>query len=136
MLRYPFADGGDVDKLMLNMLKRQQSRDAVFYVPDSCVWFYVWCIALALKECFEGKIMHNDIKLPNVLYDNDKNVFMLTDFGLSCHSTDKQVPFTCSFFAGTPDYIAPEVFSNYKRSWYTDIWSFGITIWEIAIGRL
>ncbi|EFO62070.1 Kinase, NEK [Giardia lamblia P15] len=74
-----------------------------------------------------SKIVHRDIKPANILMGED-DVVVLTDFGLSKildSMTDTQT------VAGSVAYIAPEM---HARSAYTeavDIWSLGVTIYEL-----
>ncbi len=57
----------------------------------------------ALYYCHRKSIAHRDIKLENILLDENQNV-KLIDFGFStCIQNDKKI----KIFCGTPSYMAP-----------------------------
>ena len=75
-----------------------------------------------------SKIVHRDIKTANILMGED-DVVVLTDFGLS-KIIDSMT--SMQTVAGSVAYIAPEM---HARSAYTeavDIWSLGVTIYELV----
>ena len=70
--------------------------------------------------------------------DPDKQPHDLTakvcDFGLST-SLGTDNTHVSNFKAGTPLYVAPEVVLNNKVSQASDVYAFGIMIWEVCMGR-
>lgn len=77
------------------------------------------------------KITHRDLKLENVLIDDNMNIKII-DFGFSVKS-DKKLQFSC----GTPHYMSPEL--ALKKDHYgppTDIWAMGIMLYIMLTGRL
>jgi serine/threonine protein kinase len=60
-------------------------------------------VLVALKYCHSKCIAHRDIKLENILIDDEKNI-KLIDFGFStCIPNNKKIRIYC----GTPSYMAP-----------------------------
>ncbi len=77
------------------------------------------------------RIMHRDIKPSNVLVNSRGNI-KLCDFGVATESLVNSVANT---FVGTSTYMAPERIQGGVYSIKSDVWSVGLTIMELAIGR-
>ncbi|MFS7925250.1 putative protein kinase RLK-Pelle-CR4L family [Helianthus anomalus] len=92
-----------------------------------------------LHTDMEGKprIIHRDIKSDNILLDENMNA-KLADFGLSKFHNIKQFASTVStkHIAGTEVYTDPEYLTTgrYKRK--SDIYSFGVVLFEVLSGSL
>ncbi|CAF0903657.1 unnamed protein product [Adineta ricciae] len=77
----------------------------------------------------QRKIIHRDLAARNCLIDHHDDL-KVADFGLT-KLTD------CGLYKGNPKTIfairwsSPEVILNMKYSSRSDVWSFGITLWEI-----
>lgn len=78
------------------------------------------------------EIVHRDIKLENVLLDENLNV-KLSDLGMATDATTK-----LKDICGTPDYIAPEVLED-RADLYdarkADIYSMGICLFMLLTGQ-
>jgi mitogen-activated protein kinase kinase len=75
-------------------------------------------------------IMHRDIKPSNIVV-NSKGQIKLCDFGVS----GELVNSVADTFVGTSTYMAPERIQGQKYTVKSDVWSFGLTIMELAIGK-
>ena len=64
----------------------------------------------AVLRCHLKKIIHRDIKMENILYGSERGI-VLIDFGLSVDLTNAWLDRKLST-AGTPVYMAPELFSD------------------------
>lgn len=81
----------------------------------------------------KAKVIHRDLKLGN-LFLSDKMELKLGDFGLATKlEFDGERKRT---ICGTPNYIAPEVLEGKKgHSFEVDIWSFGVIMYTLLIGK-
>jgi polo-like kinase 1 len=86
-----------------------------------------------LKYLHSHRIIHRDLKLGN-LFLNDKMQIKLGDFGLATKlDFDGEKKRT---ICGTPNYIAPEVLEGRAgHSYEVDIWSLGVIIYTLIIGK-
>jgi serine/threonine protein kinase len=75
----------------------------------------------------ETSIVHRDLKLSNVLVDKNW-CCKVSDFGVA-KTLDKKAQ--TATIKGTPIYLAPESISVGRFSEKTDVFSFGITLWEL-----
>lgn len=76
-------------------------------------------------------IAHRDIKSQNVLLSPTLEV-KLCDFGLARMRSELMTG--VMQFAGTPSYMAPEIFRNQKYTETVDVFAFGTMLWE-AVAR-
>jgi NIMA (never in mitosis gene a)-related kinase len=86
-----------------------------------------------LKHIHDRKILHRDIKAPNVLLTST-GLIKLGDFGVA-----KCLNFTiekAKTFTGTPYYLSPEIVQNLPYSFKSDIWSLGVLLYEICCLKL
>lgn len=74
--------------------------------------------------------MHRDIKPSNVLV-NSRGHIKLCDFGVATETVNS----IADTFVGTSTYMAPERIQGSPYSVRSDVWSVGLTIMELAIGR-
>src|SRR5262249_36929916 len=85
-------------------------------------------IAAGLAAMHDRRILHRDLKPANVMLDGEGRV-RLTDFGLATRATDTGTG--DGSIAGTPQYMAPEQLAGEVLSPQTDLYAFGLVLFEI-----
>ena len=125
-LRYivmEYVGGGNLKKFCTetNLLP---VRQAVFIIFKAC---------RALDYAFQNGVIHRDIKAANILL-SERDDIKISDFGTAqiSHSTHTQI----DGFVGSPAYMAPEQINEEPPSVQTDIYSLGVTMYELLAGRL
>ncbi|GAA0149961.1 hypothetical protein LIER_09007 [Lithospermum erythrorhizon] len=81
------------------------------------------------------RIIHRDLKPANVLLDDDMEA-RISDFGLAKAMPEAYTHVTTSNVAGTVGYIAPEYHQTLKFTDKCDIYSFGVLLGVLVIGKL
>ena len=91
----------------------------------------------AVRHIHSNEVAHKDIKLENLLLDQDFNL-KVADFGLSgAISASDASGFEKSKFGGTPSYMAPELHMRYPYSPQgTDLFAMGVVIFVMTTGRM
>ncbi len=93
-------------------------------------------VAKGLAYAHKSNLLHRDIKPSNIMIsiqDNERRI-KITDFGLAKAWQDSTQHHT--MIVGTPYYMAPEQFLGEKVDERTDIYSFGVTLYEMATGEV
>jgi len=91
-------------------------------------------VAEAIKVVHDSGFIHRDICPRNLILTGDWESLKLTDFGLT-------VPATPPFMqpgnrTGTPNYMAPELVRRLPTDQRLDVFSFGVTAYEICTCEL
>ncbi len=130
-----FVRGGDLfmHLLTLGQFNEDQTR------------FIIAQLALALGSLHSFNILYRDLKLENILMnDNGKNItsivvvtqfigyVSLVDFGISKELTDAKAR-TFSV-RGTPEYMAPDILNQGGYSFPVDWWALGTITFEMLVG--
>lgn len=85
----------------------------------------------AIAYAHGQNMVHMDIKPSNIMLSSENEV-KLIDFGIS-QDTNKT---SSEYVMGTPYYMSPEQIEGRNVDHRTDIYSFGITIYELVTGSL
>ncbi|GLC33146.1 hypothetical protein PLESTB_000365400 [Pleodorina starrii] len=95
-----------------------------------------WQLARALKHLHDREIVHRDIRPANLLLE-DAGVLKLADFGSARALRGDQQPRARGGQQPQSSRwrMAPEVLAGQSHSLSADIWSYGCTVAELAIGK-
>ncbi|KAF9935217.1 hypothetical protein FBU30_006302 [Linnemannia zychae] len=117
-----YAAGGSIRSLL----------QALTRIDEKCIAVIAREVLQALSYLHKHGIIHRDIKAANILLTDEGRV-QLCDFGVAGQVTTS---LKRNSFVGTPYWMAPEVIREGQTyDFKADIWSLGITIYEIATGN-
>ncbi|PWK53016.1 serine/threonine-protein kinase [Pleionea mediterranea] len=103
-------------------------------LPVSLVYQLMLQIAAGLGYAHQKNVVHRDIKPGNIIYDDDKQTVIITDFGIA-HLTDQSKTRTGAIL-GSPFYMSPEQVQGKKIDQRSDIFSLGVTFYQLLTGHL
>lgn len=94
------------------------------------IWLIMQDVCSALNYAHESGYVHCDVKPSNIMISRKGEVF-LTDFGIARHIDAATMTL---IGAGTPAYMAPEQIKRRDPTPRSDIYSLGITFYEMLTG--
>jgi serine/threonine-protein kinase len=91
-------------------------------------------VADALGYAHRNQIVHRDIKPANIMYEPESDQVKVTDFGIA-RITDSSKTKT-GMVLGTPSYMSPEQLQGKKIDGRSDLFSLGVSLYQLASGKL
>ncbi|XP_075954273.1 dual specificity mitogen-activated protein kinase kinase 2b [Anarhichas minor] len=114
-------DGGSLDQVL-----KEAKR-----IPEEILGKVTIAVLRGLVYLREKhQIMHRDVKPSNILV-NSRGEIKLCDFGVSGQLIDSMA----NSFVGTRSYMSPERLQGTHYSVQSDVWSMGLSLVELSIGR-
>ncbi|GAB1605177.1 specificity mitogen-activated kinase kinase 5-like [Argonauta hians] len=111
-----FMDGGSLDKYGK--------------VPVSVLGKITCLVVQGLQYLWSLKILHRDVKPSNILINSEGEV-KLCDFGVSTQLVES----IATTYVGTNAYMAPERLEAKEYGMPADVWSLGVSLFELATGE-
>lgn len=98
----------------------------------------IFQVADALTAAHEAGILHRDIKAANIMLEGEGERVRacVMDFGLARAYRSESTVLTADGVAGTPGYVAPELFQGAAPSTASDVYAFGVMIYSMLTGHL
>ncbi|MEE9167432.1 MAG: protein kinase [Candidatus Neomarinimicrobiota bacterium] len=131
-------DETDDDRMFISMgcydgetVKEKIKRESMN--PDEAVDLAIQ-VAQGLATAHEGGIVHRDIKPGNIMVTTD-GLAKLVDFGLAKLAGEARIT-KVGTTVGTVAYMSPEQAQGEEVDHLTDIWSFGVVLYEMLTGQL
>lgn len=112
---------------MIKRRKRLTENEATYFMQD---------LVEAVEYMHENLVIHRDLKLGNLFLDKNMHI-KVGDLGLATRleTAEEKRKTIC----GTPNYIAPEIIQGCKEtrghSYEVDIWSMGVILYTMLIGK-
>ncbi len=105
-----------------NLLSAEEVFDVIIKVTEG------------LDYAMSKNVVHRDIKPANIIYDRESGTVKITDFGVAC-LTDASKTKTGTIL-GSPSYMSPEQLAGKKVDGRSDLFSLGITFYQLLTGEL
>ena len=134
---YDVGEEQDLAYIAMDYLK---GKDLTAYcspkslLPPNQVFEIIISMARALDYAHQQHVVHRDIKPANIIYDNEKRIAKITDFGVAC-LTDASKTKTGTVI-GSPYYMAPEQLAGKRVDGRADLFSLGVTLYQMLAGEL
>ena len=97
-------------------------------LDTTCVRYHIACVGLVLEYLHHRKICFRDVKPENALVDW-QGVAKLCDFGIA-----KQISTLTYTVCGTPEYMAPEMWTNAGYDHLVDYFALGVMMRSLLQG--
>jgi serine/threonine protein kinase len=114
------------------------TEDGVSNRPSDLISKLTLCLDIAdgMHFLHSSQVLHRDLKSANILLDRDGRC-KIADFGLSTLTDSIAATQTAGLVAiATPAWTDPEVALGAKFSKASDMYSFGVVVWEIFSGEI
>eukprot|EP00667_Euglena_gracilis_P001842 EG_transcript_1842 len=127
-----FCEGGDLRSAVLSAAKTPKK-----FIPEEKVWTWASQLLFALKYIHSKKVLHRDLKPANIFLTS-KNQIKLGDFGIAkvASGTVYESASRGDGLAGTMPYIPPEACDGQLYSDKSDVWSLGVSLYELCALQL
>jgi eukaryotic-like serine/threonine-protein kinase len=133
-------DAGEEHDLAYIAMEFLKGKDLVPYTkPDNLlplpkVINIIARVADALDYAHKQNVVHRDIKPANIMYDPEADSPKVTDFGIA-RITDSSKTKT-GMVLGTPSFMSPEQLAGRKIEGASDLFSLGVSLYQLACGKL
>ncbi|MBV8729990.1 MAG: serine/threonine protein kinase, partial [Acidobacteriia bacterium] len=138
------TDHGEVDFLTMEFLEGEtlSGRLRTGPLPEKEVRAIAQQLTAGLAAAHRCRVIHGDLKSSNIILSKDaadNTRVVITDFGLARGAEAVAASVTSASFgggaaAGTPDYMAPELWKGQQASVASDIYALGVIVYEMLAG--
>lgn len=91
-------------------------------------------VAEALHYAHDEGVVHRDVKPANIVFTGEDSEVKVTDFGVA-HLVDASSTKTGTIL-GSPSFMSPEQVSGHRVDGRSDLWSLGVTLYQLIAGHL
>lgn len=133
-------DAGETNGLAWIAMELLTGHDLMRYtmpdrlLPPVMVMGIVYKAAKALNYAHANNVIHRDIKPANIMFDPDRKLIRITDFGIA-RIIDVNRTRT-GIVLGTPSYMSPEQLAGSKIDGRSDLFALGVMLFHLLTGEL
>jgi len=134
---YDVGDEQDLAFIAMDYVIGQVMSDFVRkgrLLPIDMVFKLMRQVAIALDYAHKQGVVHRDIKPSNIMYNTEEQVIKVTDFGIA-RAAGASGTHTGSIL-GSPLYMAPEQLSGVEIDGRADLFSLGVSMYQLLTGEL
>lgn len=135
---YDVGEDGKVHYIVMELVEGQNLKDIIKNegtLDEYTALDITKQIARALGAAHKKGIIHRDIKPHNILISNEGRLVKVTDFGIAKAVSSSTMTSTGSII-GSVHYFSPEQAKGKFVSNTADLYSLGIVLYEMIIGRV
>ena len=121
-----YIEGGDLEDLLLSFPNRK--------IPEKKVTKLIEQISKGMSDIHKHRIIHKDLKPQNIMLTKSGDIKIM-DFGISETFRSSKSRLKDTSKSGTPVYMSPEHLLGRDVGKESDIWSFGVMIYELLSGK-
>ncbi|WP_317851976.1 protein kinase domain-containing protein [Paraclostridium sp. AKS73] len=135
---YDVGEDGKVHYIVMELIEGQNLKDIIKNegtLDEYTALDIAKQIAKALGAAHRKGIIHRDIKPHNILISNEGRIVKVADFGIAKAVSSSTITSTGSVI-GSVHYFSPEQAKGKFVSNTTDLYSLGIVLYEMIIGRV
>lgn len=100
------------------------------------VYYIMALVSDAVNDANSQGIIHRDIKPSNILYDSKTNEVKVADFGIARIMDGSATRTKTGELVGSPLYMSPEQIKGETVGKQSDIFSLGVTFYQLLTGEL
>ncbi|KAI3656591.1 hypothetical protein MP638_003371 [Amoeboaphelidium occidentale] len=133
-LVYKFTPGKDLQQLLLLLLLLKEEEEDQIISATNTRFLIINNLISELMMIHSRGIIHCDLKLENILYDNETKRVSIIDYGQS--EIESEMEDKGSIVRGSIEYISPEVIlQSCKSSKDRDVWALGVVVYILLYNQ-
>ncbi len=132
---YDAGEDGDISYIAMELLSGTDLKDFSTkdkLLPSNEVCEIIAKVADALDYAHSEGVVHRDIKPANIMRLTDGRI-KVADFGIARITSQSKT--ATGTVMGTPSYMAPEQLAGHKVDGRADLFSLGVTLYELLTGE-
>jgi len=134
---YDVGEEGDLGYIAMDLLTGAPLSEFIKpenNLPTALIYQLMIQITDALEYAHKQNVVHRDIKPANIIYDDELQRVTVTDFGIAYVSDNSKT--RTGVIMGSPYYMSPEQVLGQQVDGRSDIFSLGVTLYQLLCGYL